>query len=64
MTTTHSAPGKTHRFSEHAADHGMRTIASATNPHTTATIAQSNQTDQVKNNENRNDVSKINSQTT
>ena len=43
--------------------YGMRVIACVINLRITATVAQSNLTDQVKTNGNRNDGSKINAQT-
>ena len=45
MTTTHPAPGKPHALGEHAVVYGKRAIVSAINLRTTATVAQSNQTD-------------------
>ncbi len=44
MTRTHSAPGKTHFFGEHAIVYSTKAIASAINLRTTVTVAEANQT--------------------
>nr|QNO49186.1 hypothetical protein CDCKMDEO_00031 [Methanosarcinales archaeon ANME-2c ERB4] len=58
MTPTRSAPGKPHLFGEHAVVHAAEAIASTTNIHPTATVAEANRTDQVNNNGNHNDGNK------